>query len=448
VSLLLAESDWNPYAGLPPAVQTGFVIALLVTLYAFADLIVLRVLAGRAGRRLDRVEDVPDESELLWVFLVPALNEEVTIADSVSRLRAVQATHKVALVVDDGSDDATPQILAAMDDPLVSVLRRDPPEARRGKAEALNAAWRHLHEEVLTSPEHAHRSTQDVVVVIVDADGRLDPAAPARVVRHLADPRMGGVQIQVRIYNRQRPLTWAQDVEFAIFGLVFQLGRASWGTANMGGNGQFNRLSALDDIADARGPWRSRLTEDQDVGLRLIAAGWHGSHEPRASVSQQGLSRFRPLFRQRTRWAQGNWQALQLLPTSWRARIPFLARVDMLGYLLMPALQMVTAAALAAALVLAFFVDVPFYTAAWPILLFFLGTTLGPGLVALMARRNGFRGFLTSLVLVLPYTCYSWMFFLAVLRALGRQVVGQGSWAKTNREPLVPDVGGEPSPSG
>ena len=51
----------------------------------------------------------------------------------------------------------------------------------------------------------------------------------------------------------------------------------------MGGNGQFNRLAALDSIADADagGPWRNQLTEDQDLGLRLIAAGWRGVSEPR-----------------------------------------------------------------------------------------------------------------------------------------------------------------------
>ena len=49
------------------------------------------------------------------------------------------------IVVDDGSDDATPDLLAAMDDPFLRVLRRDPPDARQGKAAALNNAWHHVH---------------------------------------------------------------------------------------------------------------------------------------------------------------------------------------------------------------------------------------------------------------------------------------------------------------
>ena len=113
-----------------------------------------------------------------------------------------------------------------------------------------------------------------VIVVVVDADGRIAPTAPHFVAAHFEDPQVGGVQALVRIYNRTGFLTQMQDVEFSVYGSVYQAGRNHAGTAGMGGNGQFNRLSALDAIADGDGPWRNRLTEDQDLGLRLLAAGW------------------------------------------------------------------------------------------------------------------------------------------------------------------------------
>ncbi len=70
-----------------------------------------------AGRRHDRrvVRSEISADDFLWVFLVPALNEEVTIADSVARLRQVEARNKIILVVDDGSDDATGTILAELE---------------------------------------------------------------------------------------------------------------------------------------------------------------------------------------------------------------------------------------------------------------------------------------------------------------------------------------------
>ena len=70
----------------------------------------------------------------------------------------------------------------------------------------------------------------------------------------------------------------------------------------MGGNGQMNRLTALEQVATPDGPWRDRLTEDQDIGLRLLANGWLGRQELRAQISQQGLNSLRALIRQRVRW--------------------------------------------------------------------------------------------------------------------------------------------------
>ena len=159
----------------------------------------------------------------------------------------------------------------------------------------------------------------------------------------------------------------------------------------------------------------------------------------RSYVSQQGLTVLRPLYRQRTRWAQGSWQAMGLFPTVRRARVSLLTRLDMIGYLLLPALQMITALALLTAIVIALTTDLGFWATGWPILVFFLVTTAGPGLFALLARGRGFRGLLVALACLLPYTVYSWMTFPSILRGLARQLTGRGSWVKTAREPLEPE---------
>ena len=51
---------WNPYAGLPVAIQVGFVIALLITLLSLTQLVVLRVKARTARRMLARIASSPD----------------------------------------------------------------------------------------------------------------------------------------------------------------------------------------------------------------------------------------------------------------------------------------------------------------------------------------------------------------------------------------------------
>src|SRR5262249_33986626 len=80
----------------------------------------------------------------LWVFLVPALNEEVTIRDSVERLISLPLRERRVLVINDGSEDRTGEILREMKHPDLFVLKREKPEAQKGKAAGLNNAYRAL----------------------------------------------------------------------------------------------------------------------------------------------------------------------------------------------------------------------------------------------------------------------------------------------------------------
>ena len=375
------------------------------------------------------------------MFLVPALNEEVTIGDSVERLLAVEATNKAIVVIDDGSSDGTADVLARRSEPEITVLTRTPPDARTGKAAALNAAWRHL-DSVLSSGRWADWPRDRIIVVVVDADGRLDPGAPPLVAAHFADPRVGGLQVLVRIYNRHNPLTWLQDVEFAVYGLLFQAGRAPWGTAGMGGNGQFNRLAALDSIAEdgTGGPWRNRLTEDQDLGLRLIREGWRSVSESRTSVDQQGVSSLRRLLRQRTRWSQGNLQAMSHLGSAMRADLPWLVRADLIAYLLQPVIQALVGVAFAVSIFLFVFDGAGFWgTTSWLELAFFFVLGFGGVTLGLIARgaRNGLASVAFNLLIIPVYAAYSWIIWPVLTRATARQLTRRTGWAKTTREPIA-----------
>jgi 1,2-diacylglycerol 3-beta-glucosyltransferase len=422
----------SPFAGLPPMAQVLFGIALLVIVAVDLWACVLFVRAGRSVRRSKA--DGPATDEFVWVFLVPALNEELTIRDSLERLLTIPVTRRLIVVVDDGSDDGTPEILRELDGHAdVQVLRRDLPKARVGKAAALNHAYRELP-GLLGGVDHDR-----VVVVIVDADGRLDPHAPSHTAKLFGDPVVGGVQSLVRIYNSRRLLTWFQDVEFSVYGYLYQAGRNDWGTAGMGGNGQFNRLAALDDVADAEGPWRDRLTEDQDLGLRLIAAGWQGRQELRATVDQQGLPSLRALFKQRTRWSQGNLQAMTLMGPVTRAPFPFVARIELVAYLLMPVWQGIIGVSFVAAVALAALEVTPFWAAGptWLLLVFYLLAFGGSVLGCVAARRSaGPRGWVTGFLIGNVYALYTWFLWPVLFRSLVRQALRRHDWTKTEREPV------------
>jgi cellulose synthase/poly-beta-1,6-N-acetylglucosamine synthase-like glycosyltransferase len=424
----VATPTW-PFEGLPLAWAVLFTICLVVVVAMFLWTLLLFV---RGHKAIARPPEPPPEGAdaFSWVFLVPALNEEVTIADSVQRLIELPVARRRVIVIDDGSDDRTAEILAAIDHPDLFVLHRRAPDARQGKAAALNFAYRSLA---------GHADRERTIVVIVDADGRLRASAPHFAASHFAEPKVGGMQALVRIYNRQHPLTWLQDVEFSVYGHLFQAGRDHWGTAGMGGNGQFNRLGALDSVADEEGPWRDKLTEDQDLGLRLIAAGWEGRHDLRATVDQQGLSKLLPLFRQRTRWSQGNLQAMALWRQVLQSPPGRAARVEQLAYMLMPIWQGIVGLGLLGALFLLATGTAPFWGTGptWQLGFFYLLAFGGTMLGCIAARaEQGPLGWLKGILIAQVYTPYTWFLWPVLVRSTVRQLTSRGNWAKTEREPI------------
>lgn len=428
------EPLWRPYGDMPMWEAVVFTIAFVV----IAVNVIWNVWLFIRSRHFTNggPSTVADESDFTWFFLVPALNEEVTIADSVQRLLSVRCTNRQIVVIDDGSTDATPQILAGIDHPDLSVIRRDQPDAQLGKADVLNDAWSRF---ASTLPDLDRSRT---IVCVVDADGRLAPDAPENVADWFAAPDVGGVQVRVRIYNRDHPLTWAQDVEFGVYGMLYQAGRASLGTAGMGGNGQFNRLFALDDPAErdplgATGPWHDKLTEDQDLGLRLLEAGWHCGHDNRTQVDQQVLSSLRRLFRQRVRWAQGNLQAMRHI-----AQIPHMpfsrrARLDLFLYLMQPVLLAVVGVGVFAALIAWALREVNFLPEhLWTLVLFYVFGFGGVILGCIRRTGTGPKAWVWEWLVGMVYAAYTWMLFPVMFGALYRTVRSRTTWAKTAREPI------------
>lgn len=286
-------------------------------------------------RRPPATEDRP-----LMVVLVPAHNEELVLDSTLAALSTLDyaGEHRV-LVVDDASTDRTAEIARTWveRDPRIRLSQRVLPEAAQGKSEVLNHAYRLLRGWLAAGdPWVGDASADDTIVVIVDADGQLGPGALDHVGPYFADPRVASVQIGVRIANaKTNLLARMQDIEFVGFSWLVQIARDWIGSSGLGGNGQFTRLSALADLGDE--PWqRGALTEDLDLGLRIVALGWRTRFCHLTYVAQQGLTAWRPLIRQRTRWIQGHYQCWRYLrPLLTARRAPLGARIDLSLYLVM-----------------------------------------------------------------------------------------------------------------
>lgn len=297
------------------AVDLVMILAILLVAIAVGYLSMILILAFRRPGHLTRPDwtaDCPDvgvDTGYDVIVLMPCLNEEDVLGASLERLLDLPHPRLNVLVVDDGSDDSTAEAVRSFSDPRVHLLQRTLPHARKGKGQALNAGVEHI----LAGEVCPEADPERTIILVVDADGRLERHALKTVLPAFDDPSLGGVQIGVRINNRRASLlARMQDIEFVLYTEVFQRGRRHLGSTGLGGNGQFVRLSALMTLTPV--PWTHSLSEDLDLGVRLKIAGWSLDFCHASAVHQQGLVSIRRWVRQRSRWFQGHLQSWGLVP--------------------------------------------------------------------------------------------------------------------------------------
>ncbi len=400
---------------------------------------------GHPFRVLDDAPAAPRSYHLY--FLVPCLDEEAVIARTVSALLDPDFGDDLLggpwedsriIVIDDGSTDATAMAAREAGGEQLLLVQRRAPDARRGKGAALNAGFRHLLDDVA----ERHLDPDRVIVVVMDADGRLSDGAIHEVLPLFDDPEVGGVQLAVRIRNREDNfLLQFQDHQFWTLSSLTQFGRISTGTVSLGGNGQFTRLRALLDVGET--PWSSSLTEDLDLAISLAVAGWRLTSTPRAAVDQQGVARLGPLVRQRTRWYQGHMSGYRRLPEVLSSRrMNHASSVEMSLYLLVPWLFDLPWSVLYHLILLQIALDVSdsfvFASTAWLWLvqltiLYVLG--FWPALVTsvLARRRQPTMTLRRAAKLGHCFVATNYLSYLCAWRALWRMARRQHGWTKTVR---------------
>ena len=404
------------------------VAALFVIFYYWGSFLLSRKPAPVTGQY---------DPYLSFFIIIPALNEELVLAKTLRHLLMLPDKNLTILVVNDDSDDGTREVALSFHSSKIKVIDHPRALARQGKGRVLNYAFKYL----ITSSFVRQKGMDKVIVGIMDADGRAERNIIKSVNPYFADPKTGAVQVGVRISNANKNvLTKWQNYEFLTFARISQKAREHLGSVGLGGNGQFARLSALASLGDA--PWTDCLTEDLDLGIRLMLSGWKNRYCPRTFVSQQGVPRLRPLIRQRTRWFQGHVSCWRHIPGLMARTGSVFARSDTIYYLLAPIMVFLFLPGSILFIIWSIYFLVTGAAAAaltpWdyiPALVLWYLFSFGalPTVVWTFWREDketsAFKAFLWAHVFSFFYVIW----FAAACRAVYRLARGQGQWAKTLR---------------
>ncbi|TDB88919.1 glycosyltransferase, partial [Micromonospora fluostatini] len=431
-----------------PSLAVLNTVAFLLCVYFCAYVLSILVLHLRARRAPGG-----DYTRFDWHIVVPCRNEATVIAGTLRRLLHDMPDVTV-WCVDDASEDGTAAVLRSFaTDPRVRVVTRRPPDAAQGKGAALNAAWRAIEAGL---PKDA--DPERVVIGVLDADSYLDPRCRAALAgpRYFGSPAVAAVQIEVRMIQCARPglplgrwarlLVRLQDMEFRAPIAAMQSLRRHTRSVAMGGNGQFTRLSLLNQVAAEHGtPWHGALLEDFELGLHILLQGGGTEYCAESWVAQEALTRVRPLIRQRARWAQGSMQCGRYLTSVLHSRrISNSATLEIAHFLAAPWCQLVgTPVYLGCLGVLGWYVShtVGGVGAWWsaggwglPPLVVLFG--VGPFAVWGLVYRSRCEPHLSvpaALGLGIGHWLYSYVQSVAVWVAFGRLLVSRSEWQKTAR---------------
>lgn len=257
---------------------------------------------------------IPYEVPPFVTMLVPAHNEEHTIEECVRSLANVDYFYKgkrnfELIVINDGSEDRTGEVLTGLKEEFsyLKVITRVPPRSGKGKGFVLNDGLEIAKGEA---------------IAVFDADARVDPDFLSIIIPYLNEENVQGVQSRIKMYNKDENfLTAMQHVELAGFGNIVRakdiLGKAGF----LGGNGQIVKREAIYDS----GGWDGfAITEDLNLSVKLMINGFAIRYCGETCVYQEAVPTLRQLFRQRARWAIGNFETLFIYTTRiLRAPIPF-----------------------------------------------------------------------------------------------------------------------------
>ncbi len=277
---------------------------------------------GIVTERLEPTEEVLAQARRAWpvvTVVIPARDEERTIAATVRTALALRWPQVEVVVVDDGSVDATRRVVLDLSrelwqesaDPSSSASNREPSHdaatsssTALGSGRRLRCIGKDRAEGKSSALNDAIATCSGEIVLILDADTVVaEDVVELMAAQLFHHPDLGAVASDVRVLDTARLIQKLQAIEFSATVSTQRRGHAAWGRiSTMSGACALLRRGAIEDVGgfDPRQP-----AEDIEMTWRLQSRGWRVGYEPQALVGTFMPTTLRGWFRQRTRWARG-----------------------------------------------------------------------------------------------------------------------------------------------
>lgn len=230
-------------------------------------------------------------------ILIAAYNEAGSISDTIESIDKQSYLGEIeVIVIDDGSTDATANVVSSLDFPWLTLIRQ-PKNA--GKSAALNRG--------LASAKHK-------LIVTLDGDSYLYKGALTHLVeRYAADPvhtRAVAGTMLVR-NSRVNWITRMQEWDY-FHGIASTKRIQSLYQGTLVAQGAFSIYDrqTLHDL----GGWEDCVGEDIVLSWTIISAGWRIGHAEDAVCFTNAPEKLVQFARQRRRWARGMMEAFRRHP--------------------------------------------------------------------------------------------------------------------------------------
>ncbi len=221
-------------------------------------------------------------------LIVPAFNEQATIADSIKSLKQIDYPKDKLeiIIVNDGSCDNTSKIVKKhLGKHFIFLDNKE----NKGKAACLNQGIS------IATGEY---------IGCMDADSECSKDIIKKLVPYFQDEKIGAVTVSVEVKNAKTLLQKITEIEY-IIGLSLALKALSYFNAIHVTPGPFSmyRKSLLDKIGcfDVK-----NITEDLEIAYRIQKSGYKIAACTATKVRTVTPGTFKTLYRQRKRWYPGS----------------------------------------------------------------------------------------------------------------------------------------------